>query len=110
MDHQRLASQNLLSRMNSTKNKCLDIKFSDNFPYSFLYHPMPKLQTKGIKLDLRLLLKSFISEFKFRTKPGLYRKLSVAGRLGRGEKRGEGRSGGERKEDILGERSSRLFL
>ena len=71
MDHQRLASQNLLSRMNSTEKKCLDIKFSDNFPYSFLHHPMTKLQTKAIKLDLRLLLKAFISEFKFRTKPGL---------------------------------------
>ena len=84
---------------------------------------MTKLQTKGIKLDLRLLLKAYITEFKFRTKPGYlnpaeqpspeqkrHRKLSVAGRLGRGEKKGEGRSGGERKEDILGERSSRLFF
>ena len=57
------------------------------------------------------LLKAFISEFKFPQSLGYlnpaeqpspeqkrHRKLSVAGRLGRGEKRGEGRSGGERKD------------
>ena len=76
---------------------------------------MTKLQTKGIKLDLRLLLKAFISEFKFPQSLGYlnpaeqpspeqkrHRKLSVAGRLGRGEKRGEERSGGERK-DVISE-------
>ena len=46
------------------KNKCLDIKFSDNFPYSFLHHPMTKLQTKGIKLDLRLLLRADVSKYR----------------------------------------------